>query len=88
MTDIWCECVGNTFIYQEYYRLIIRAHRFELSEILDIKLNIIKWIVITVGYYYFEQFAKKFMIPSKYGCCLHVERQYIRLKNLMMQFII
>ena len=66
---IWCEwLLGNAVFYSniknDNQRLIIRAHRFELSRDFGHKIKYNKVdMVITVGYYYFEQFAKKFMIP-------------------------
>ena len=66
---IWCEWLvenARWFSYnvKEFQRLIIRAHRFELYKNYGYKLkmeNVEK--IITVGYYYYEEFIKKFDIP-------------------------
>jgi Glycosyltransferases involved in cell wall biogenesis len=66
---IWCEwMLGNAVFYSENknknQRLIIRAHRFEITRSFGNKIN---WervdMVFTVGYYYYEQFISKFSIP-------------------------
>ena len=66
---IWCEwLLGNAVFYSEMknenQRLLIRAHRFEISRDFGSQVDYSKIdMVITVGYYYFEQFAHKFNIP-------------------------
>lgn len=67
---IWCEwLLGNAVFYSKAknnnQRLIIRAHRFELFRDFGDCIDYNKVdMVVTVGYYYFEQFAKRFSIPK------------------------
>lgn len=68
---IWCEwLLGNAVYYSQlknkHQRLVIRAHRFEISRDFGNKID---WnnvnTIFTVGYYYFEQFISKFAIPRE-----------------------
>lgn len=67
---IWCEwLLGNAVFYSKIknnnQRLIIRAHRFEITRDFGFCVDYSKVdMVITVGYYYLEQFAKQFEIPK------------------------
>jgi len=68
---IWCEwLLGNAVYYSQRknknQRLIIRCHRFELGRDFGNKINIDNVnIILTVGYYYFESFVKKFGFPKE-----------------------
>lgn len=68
---IWCEwLLGNAVYYSnrknKNQRLIIRCHRFELNRDFGNKINIDNVnMILTVGYYYFESFAKKFKFPKE-----------------------
>ncbi len=68
---IWCEwLLGNAVYYSHRkninQRLIIRCHRFELNRDFGNKINIDNVnMILTVGYYYFENFAKKFKFPKE-----------------------
>ena len=68
---IWCEwLLGNAVYYSQMknrnQRLIIRAHRFEISRDFGNKID---WnnvnMVFAVGYYYFEKFISRFSIPRE-----------------------
>lgn len=66
---IWCEWLTSNACWfsenvKSYQKLIIRAHRFEINKNYGYKLkieNVNK--IITVGYYYYEEFIKKFNFP-------------------------
>lgn len=66
---IWCEwLLGNAVYYAShkapYQRLVIRAHRFEITREFGHKLDYSKVdAVFTVSYYFMEMFAKQFHIP-------------------------
>lgn len=67
---IWCEwLLGNAVFYSEVknvnQRLIIRAHRFEITRDFGNCIDFDKVdMVLTVGFYYFEQFSNTFSIPK------------------------
>jgi len=66
---IWCEwLLGNAVWYAQnkmkHQKLVIRAHRFEITREFGYQVNyenVNK--VIAVGYYYLEEFQRKFNIP-------------------------
>ena len=66
---VWCEWLVDNAVWfsnnlLSHQRLIIRAHRFELFKNYGYKLNMDNVEkIITVGYYYYEEFIKKFSIP-------------------------
>ena len=66
---IWCEwLLGNAVWYSQqkknYQKIIIRAHRFEITREFGYQVNYDKVSkVLAVGYYYLEEFQRKFHIP-------------------------
>lgn len=66
---IWCEwMLGNAVYYTKLknknQRLVIHAHRFEITRDFGDKINFDKVdAVFLVGYYYYEKFIKRFSIP-------------------------
>lgn len=66
---IWCEwLLGNAVWYsqhkQKHQKLVIRAHRFEITRDFGYKVNYDNVNrVLAVGYFYLEEFQRKFNIP-------------------------
>lgn len=66
---IWCEwLLGNAVFYSNKknnnQKLVIRAHRFEITRDFGNKVDWKKIdMVFAVSYYYFEQFIERFSIP-------------------------
>ena len=81
---IWCEWLltsarwysRNAYPHQ---RLFVRAHRFEVNRRYGRNLNVIALDqLITVSYYYMEEFMRRFSIPLE-KCC--VINNFIDMKN-------
>ena len=81
---IWCEWLltsarwysRNAYPHQ---RLFVRAHRFEVNRRFGRSLNVIALDqLITVSYYYMEEFMRRFSIPLE-KCC--VINNFIDMKN-------
>ena len=81
---IWCEWLltsarwysRNAYPHQ---RLFVRAHRFEVNRRFGRNLNVIALDqLITVSYYYMEEFMRRFSIPLE-KCC--VINNFIDMKN-------
>lgn len=68
---IWCEwLLGNAVYYSRVkngnQRLVIRAHRFELTREFGAQVDYDKVdAFFAVGYYYFEKFISRFSIPAE-----------------------
>ena len=62
-----------------HQRLFVRAHRFEVNRRFGRSLNVIALDqLITVSYYYMEEFMRRFSIPLE-KCC--VINNFIDMKN-------